>query len=324
MKEVVFIRRNIEKWKNTEQLVEKATELTPDRLADAYIDLTADLAFAQTHYPESRITIYLNNLASTLHNIIYRNKREKWTRILTYWKTEVPLIMYDARKELLHSFLIFAAFVIVGVVSTLYDENFPRLILGNGYVDMTLKNIAKGDAAAVYKGGDEMSMFLYITFNNVRVAFLVFVFGLFTSFGTGYILLQNGIMLGAFQTLFYKHGVLGESMLAIWLHGTLEIWVIIVAGAAGLAMGNGWLFPGTYSRMESFKRGAMRGLKIVVGTVPMFVVAGFVEGFFSRHTHYPTFVRLGFILFVLAFIVYYYLYLPRKTYYGTSLSTTKD
>lgn len=62
----------------------------PDQLADAYTELTADLAFAQTHFPTSRITIYLNNLASALHNEIYRSKREKWTRIITFWTREVP------------------------------------------------------------------------------------------------------------------------------------------------------------------------------------------------------------------------------------------
>ena len=77
MKEVTFIRRNIEKWKETEKVVERAASLSPDQLADAYTDLTADLAFAQTHFPTSRITIYLNNLASALHNEIYRNKRKK-------------------------------------------------------------------------------------------------------------------------------------------------------------------------------------------------------------------------------------------------------
>jgi hypothetical protein len=104
MKEVTFIRRNIEKWKETEKVVEKADKFNPDRLADAYTELTADLAFAQTHYPSSRITIYLNNLAFALHNVIYRNKREKWTRIITFWTQEVPQTMHDARKELLVSF----------------------------------------------------------------------------------------------------------------------------------------------------------------------------------------------------------------------------
>ena len=73
MKEVTFIRQNIEKWRDMELIAEGSIEVTPDRQADAYIDLTTDLAFAQTHYPKSRITLYLNDLASTLHNQIYRN-----------------------------------------------------------------------------------------------------------------------------------------------------------------------------------------------------------------------------------------------------------
>ena len=76
MKEVTFIRRNIEKWKETEKVVEQAASLSPDQLADAYTDLTADLAFAQTHFPTSRITIYLNNLASALHGLSLSGHRK--------------------------------------------------------------------------------------------------------------------------------------------------------------------------------------------------------------------------------------------------------
>ena len=300
MKEVTFIRRNIEKWKETEKVVEQAAGLSPDQLADVYTDLTADLAFAQTHFPTSRITIYLNNLASALHNEIYRNKREKWSRIITFWTREVPQTMYDARRELLTSFIIFIV----------------RLILGNGYVDMTLDNIANGEPMAVYNGSDEVPMFLGITLNNVMVSFNCFAMGLLTSFGTGYMLLRNGIMIGAFQTFFYQHDLLWESSLAIWLHGTLEIWAIIVAGAAGLALGNGWLFPGTYSRLESFRRGAKKGVKIVIGTVPVFVMAGFIEGFVTRHTELPDLLRLGFILLSLSFIIFYYIYLPNRKKHG--------
>lgn len=163
-----------------------------------------------------------------------------------------------------------------------------------------------------------MISFLGITINNIMVSFNTFIFGLFTSFGTGLILLRNGIMVGAFQTFFYQQGFLAESMLAIWLHGTLEIWSIIIAGAAGIILGNGMLFPGTYTRMESFKRGARKGLKIIIGTIPVFIIAGFIEGFLTRHTHFPVYVRLGIIILSLAFIIFYYIYLPKKRYYGTT------
>ncbi|MDD7258033.1 MAG: stage II sporulation protein M [Prevotellaceae bacterium] len=310
MREVSFIRQNIEKWRETERWVEDAKEVSPDTLADAYTDITSDLAFSQTHYPTSRITIYLNNLASALHNEIYRNKREKWSRMVTFWTREVPHTMHDARKELLVSLVIFAASVLIGAMSQYHDADFARLILGNGYVDMTLENIGKGQPMAVYSGSEEMGMFLGITLNNVFVSLAVFAMGIFTSVGTGFMLFRNGVMLGAFQTFFFQHGLLAESMLAIWLHGTLEISAIIVAGSAGVAMGNSWLFPGTYSRMTSFRRGAMRGLKIVVGTVPLFIVAGFIEGFFTRHTEWPYTLRLAIILSSLAFVIFYYIGLP--------------
>lgn len=311
MKEFTFIRNNIDKWQRAEIIISDADSQSPDRLAEVYTDLTSDLAFAQTHYPDSRITIYLNKLSSVLHNSIYCNKREKWTRILTFWTQEVPLVMYDARKLLLASFLIFLISMLIGVMSQCFDHEFCRIILGDYYVDMTLDNIAKGKPMAVYDSDGELNMFLGITFNNIRVSFMMFVSGILTSIATGAYLFQNSVMLGCFETFFAQHGLLYESFLAVFLHGTLEISAIIIAAAGGLAIGNGWLFPGTYSRLFSFRRGAKRGLKIVAGTVPVFILAGFIEGFVTRHTEIPDALRLSFILLSLAFVIGYFVILPQ-------------
>lgn len=312
MKEVTFIRQNISKWRGAELVVETIGDTDATELADTYIDVTSDLAFAQTHYPESKITRYLNNLASALHNEIFRSHRYRWSRLLTYWTQDVPLTMWEARRELLLSFIVFTASVFIGFLSQLLDPEFCRIILGDRYVDMTLQNIASGEPMAVYSGNSEGTMFGSITMNNVMVSFVTFALGIFTSLGTGFKLFQNGVMLGSFQTFFAQHELLWESALAVWLHGTLEISAIIVAGAAGMAMGNGWLFPGTYPRITSFRRGARRGLRIVVGTVPVFIVAGFIESFFTRHTEWSDLLRLSIILCSLAFVIYYYIVLPKK------------
>lgn len=312
MKEVVFIRQNIEKWRATEAIIDDIDNMSPDVLADAYVETTSDLAFAQSHYPQSRITMYLNNLASALHNELYRAKREQWTRLITFWTREVPAAMRRERRALLVSLLVFVVSAFIGVVSQLGDAEFCRVILGNGYVDMTLENIEKGNPMGVYGNDDELPMFLGITLNNIFVSFVEFAMGMLTTFGTGFKLFQNGVMLGSFQTFFFQQGVGFESILAVWLHGTLEISAIIVAGAAGIVLGNGWLFPGTMTRLESFRQGARRSLKIVVGTVPLFIVAAFIEGFFTRHTEWPDAVRLTIILASLAFVLYYYVYLPNS------------
>ncbi|MDR1762534.1 MAG: stage II sporulation protein M [Dysgonamonadaceae bacterium] len=321
MKEVSFIRRNIEKWRSLEELVDEAVgknHYNPGELADAYSEITTDLSFARSHYPNSRISLYLNNLASALHNYLYKNKKEPVSRFITFWTQEVPETMYLSRRELLYSFLVFAVSIVIGVVSTFYDEEFPRLILGNGYVDMTLQNIENGEPMAVYGNSSEIPMFRHIVFNNIRVAFNTFVMGLLTGFGTGYMLFFNGIMVGSFQTFFFQYGVGFDSMLAIWLHGTFEISAIIVAGAAGFALGNGWLFPGTYPRGYAFRQGAKRGLKITAGLVPVFLTAGFIESFLTRHTEFPDAVRIAIIAFSLAMVIYYYIILPKKVYYGKS------
>lgn len=310
MKEALFIRNNQERWRQTEAVADSARQQPPDVLADAYQDIIADLAFAQGHYPQSRITVYLNGLAVALHNEIYRYRRERSSRFVTFWTHEMPLALYDARRELLLATCIFVFSVLVGVVSTLGDADFPRLIMGDAYVDMTLDNIANGRPMDVYAGEDETTMFLGITLNNIMVSFTVFASGLLSSLLTGWLIFQNSVMIGAFETFFNQHGLLWQSALAVWLHGVLEISSILVAGAAGIVMGNGWLFPGTYARLTSFRRSARRGLKLVVGTVPIFIVAGFIEGFLTRHTEWSDGLRLTIIAASSAFVLFYYVWLP--------------
>lgn len=116
--------------------------------------------------------------------------------------------MYDACRELLTSFLIFLCSALIGILSTTNNPEFVQLILGNSYVDMTLNNIANETPIAVYNGGSEIPRFLGITLNNVMVSFYCFATGILTSFGTGYVLLQNDIMVGSFQTFFFQHGLL--------------------------------------------------------------------------------------------------------------------
>jgi uncharacterized membrane protein SpoIIM required for sporulation len=127
-------------------------------------------------------------------------------------------------------------------------------------------------------------------------------------------------MVGCFQYLFYEEGLLWESALTIWIHGSLEIPAIIIAGAAGIAMGNGWLFPKTYRRIDSFRMGARRGLKIIVGTVPVFIIAGFLESYLTRHTDLPNALRLIFILLCFSFVIFYFVIYPRKIFHRINSS----
>jgi hypothetical protein len=92
-------------------------------------------------------------------------------------------------------------------------------------------------------------------------------------------LFYNGIMVGAFEYMFFAKGLGWQSIMVIWIHGTMEIASIIISGCAGLVMGAGILFPGTYSVAQSFKRNVKDALKIIISMVPFFIVAAFLESY---------------------------------------------
>lgn len=310
MREVAFLRKNADKWKKFEQLLKDKSKDDPDKLADLYIELNADLAYAQANYPGSKTEEYLNQLSVAVHDEIYRSKKEETNRIITFWTRELPELFATKQKELLYSFIVFALAIGIGVLSSLNDPSFVRYIMGDAYVNMTISNIDQGDPLAVYKKASEMNMFFAITINNIRVSFYAFASGLLTSIGVGMVLLNNGIMVGAFLHFFAKYGLIGEALRVIFIHGTLELSAIVIAGAAGFVVGNGFLFPGTYSRKESFIKAGKEGLKMIIGLVPVFIAAGFLESFVTRFTNMPVWLSLLIILSSLGFIIFYFVALP--------------
>jgi uncharacterized membrane protein SpoIIM required for sporulation len=310
MREAAFVRQNKDKWSTFENVLKNKEQLEPGDLSDLYIEVTDHLSYAKTFFPESKTMAYLNSLSSLAHQKIYKTKKEPKNRIITFWKEEFPKEFYQYQKTLLASFLFFLLFSLIGAYSAATDGDFVRSFLGDGYVNMTLENIEKGDPMAVYKKQGEFNMFLGITINNIRVALMAFSYGLLLGIGTFMILMQNGIMLGSFQYFFYDQGLLWESVRTIWIHGTIEISVIIIAGCGGIVMGNGLLFPGTFTRLQAFKRSAKAGLKIMVSTIPFFILAGFLEGFVTRHTEMPDWLAIAIIGSSLFLILFYYVYYP--------------
>lgn len=288
MREAQFVNRNTQKWQTIEQQSAGNRDgRDPDQLVTDFVELTDDLAYARTFYPGATVTRYLNGLAARTHRSLMVSQPTDRGRLLNFWRYELPLLFRQSHRLLAVSAGVFVLAGVLGWLSAAHDDTFVRLILGDQYVNMTLENIKKGDPLGVYGSGDSAGMFVQITLNNIYVAFRTFVFGLLASFGTIAMLFYNGIMLGSFQYFFYERGLLLDSVLKIWIHGTLEISAIVIAGCAGLTVGNSFLFPGTYSRLESFKRGMKQGLKIAVGLVPIFIVAGFLESFVTRLTLPP-------------------------------------
>ena len=311
MKETRFIEQNRKKWEELEQQLNQSTK-DPDRLSDLFIQVADDLSYSRTFYKNRVVRVYLNQLTQRVFGSLYRNTLNQKKKFVFFWKQDLPEILYLSRKELRLSLVIFLLSMALGVVSSIYDPNFCASILGDGYIQMTQSNIKNGDPMAVYKDGNSVDMFLGITTNNLMVAYRTFIFGLFAAVGTIGIMVYNGIMVGVFQYFFVERGLFIESALTIWMHGTLEISAIIIAGGAGLVMGKGIVLPGTYTRMQALRISARSAIKIMIGISPIFIVAGIIESFITRLTELNDIIRFIIILSELVLILAYFFWLPRR------------
>jgi uncharacterized membrane protein SpoIIM required for sporulation len=315
MKEITFLKQNAEKWEQYESKMAGKERIKPSELTDMFIELTDDLSYSSTNYPGTKTVEYVNSLTSRVHHLVYKNKKEHGNRIFTFYSKELPEIFAKYRKELFYSFLITAIATFIGIVSQLKDDSFVRLILGDYYVDSTIERIKKGNPLGIYGEGNQFYMFVYITLNNIKVSFTAFVFGLATAFGTSLLLVYNGVMLGSFFAMFYQYNVIDKALKVVWIHGTLEISAIVIAGCAGIILGNSYIFPGTHTRMYAFKTGGKNGMKIVLGLVPVFITAGFLESFVTRYTEMSTALSMTIIGLSFVFIIGYFVVLPLRLYY---------
>ena len=311
MREVAFIKQNKEKWLDFEQAIFGKAKKNPDEMASLYVHLINDLSYAQSYYPKSKTVIYLNYLASQIYQKIYKTKRTETNQLVQFFAIDVPLLLFQYRRSRLYSFVLFFVFIGIGVLSARFDPDFVRLILGDQYVNMTLENIKDGNPVAVYKSGGNWGSAFGITLNNLFVGLRCFLYGLFAGVGTLWIYIQNCIMLGSFQYFFYDQGVFWESVRGIWIHGSMEIFAIVIEAAAGLILGASILFPKTYSRMASLKIGFKAGFKIFIATMPFTIAAGILEGFVTRYAlEMPNWLNVFIILSTLFLISFYFLIFP--------------
>jgi len=310
MKETRFIAQNKQKWQEAETLLESPVK-DPEKLSNLFVQVVDDLSFSRTYYPNRSVRVYLNKIARQYFSLIYSEKKTKHSPFKLFWTDELPQLVLYSKRELLISLLVFLAAMAIGVFSSAKDPQFVNSILGDSYVAMTEKNINDGDPMAVYKQSHQLNMFFGIALNNLMVAFRTYVLGIFLAIGTLASLISNGVMVGCFQYYFLERGLFLESSLTIWLHGTLEISSIVLAGGAGLTLGRGLIFPGTYSRLQSLQISGVRSLKLMLGVTPVLVLAAIIESFLTRYTGAPVVLKALLILLSAAFIIGYFIIYPR-------------
>lgn len=312
MREALFIKKNKDRWLKNQS--EPPTE--PDEMAKTFTQLVDDLAYAKTFYPSGKTVQYLNKQASDIYLSIYKNRKEESSRLVYFWKYELPMVIFKHWKTLLFSFILFTTFFLLGFFVSAKDQEVADNFFGNGYVQKTLENISEGNPFGIYETGNPILSWLRIMINNIRVAFIFFVTGIFCGVPTMYKLAETGAMVGIFDQLFASKGLGIQFWLVVFVHGTLEITAIILAGAAGFILGKSFLFPGTKKRMDAFREGAKDGVKIMIGIMPAFIIAAFFEGLFTRLYNdaawFTTLLTTASVIFVFWYFIIYPLQLAQR------------
>jgi len=309
MQETDFILQNKEKWKEFEEVL-KSPNKDPERMTDLFIETTDDLSYSRTYYPNRSVRVYLNGISQLVYQAIYKNRSGEKNIFRKFWFQDLPIAMWHSRKALIWSFLLFATGLTVGILSSMHYPAFANIILGDSYIEMTEANIANGDPMAVYKDEEPFRMFFRIAWNNIRIAYGTFVLGILFGIGTVYVIFYNAIMVGAFIYFFIERNLFKESFLAIMLHGTLELSMIVVAGCAGFALARGLIFPGTFARGQALIHSARNGIKILMGVTVLLVYAAIIESFATRYTEMPDIIRLGIIILSFAIVIGYFVVYP--------------
>jgi uncharacterized membrane protein SpoIIM required for sporulation len=251
MRETLFIKKNKDKWESYD---DNPTN-DPNILSDRFVHVLDDLAYAQTFYPKGKTVKFLNERAVTFYNEIYKKKKEPFSKLLDYWKIDLPLVIRRNQKFILLALILFIIFVLMGTLSAMYQNDFFDTI-SPGYLDHTRENIAKGDPFGIYGGDGRAKSFLEIGLHNISIAFILdFIGGIPFGIVNTYSLLLNGMMVGGFHYMFYEAGLGWEFLLVVFIHGTFELFAIVLGVAAGYRLFSSAIFIGTYTRIESIKRG---------------------------------------------------------------------
>lgn len=312
VREALFIKKNKDRWlKNQQQPPED-----PDEMAREFTQLVEDLAYAKTFYPSGKVTEFINAEAAKIYLKIYKNRKEENNRFINYWKYDLPLTIGKHHGPMLFVFLIFVLFFGFGFLAYGENDDFGSLFLPGDYIPETKDRIANGNPFGVYESGDPVLSWIFIMINNVKLALAMFAGGLLLAIPSVFFLIRSAAMVGVFFKLFEMHGLGADFWRVVFVHGTLEMTGFILAAGAGVILTKSFLFPGTIKRLQSLKRGAKDGMKIIIGMVPVLMLAAFFEGLFTRLYNDVSILTTGIttvsMLFVLFYFVIYPIILVRK------------
>ena len=303
-----FIESRRPRWERLEKLLQslergKGRNLQPSDLPDVgrlYREATADLARLQTFQHEAALPDdlldYLNHLVARAHGQIYRSPAPGLAQLRRFLRSTFPQTFRATLPWTISALAIFLLGFIYGLVAGTVDDTFIPLVAPPHLIQQVEGGKVWFDSILAVRPLASST----IMTNNISVTFLAFALGIIFGLGTVYIMAFNGLLLGTLAALCHLHGLSVDFWSFVLPHGVIELSAIFIAGGGGLLLGSALIVPGDLSRKEALIQRGRKSVQLILGCIPLLVVAGVVEGFFSP-AHLPPWIKFltAGLLFVL-------------------------
>lgn len=302
-----FLESRLEKWKRLEELTARASRVRLRNLTGQevrefgrlYRRTAADLAIAREEVRDQRLVNYLNHLVGRAHGAIYRSESSGFGVFLSFFRYEFPAIFRKAFPYTLASFLLFLLPAVFAFLLSYFDVAFGEA------VSPGLKRMIEAHenwTESVNKANPLVTTF--IQSNNIQVTFFAFAGGVLAGLGTVYVMVLNGIHFGMVMGLCVRYQF-WDIPIFVTGHGVIELTAIFISGGAGLLIGKALLMPGDLRRIDALVTNGLLAIKLILGCIPMLIVAGLIEGFISPAHISPWYKYSVSIVSALVLIAYF-------------------
>jgi uncharacterized membrane protein SpoIIM required for sporulation len=293
----LFLKTRRTEWQAFSTLLDKAEkdirQLTTTEISDLgrlYRAASSDLALSQRDFPGQRVTQYLNQLVARGHSLFYRHEPVGFKRISHFVLSGFPQVYRQNAWFILAAALLFFIPAIAAGMAIGFQPDNDRWLLPP-QVQSLRQQIENHQLWTDTPIQDRPYSASFIMRNNIQVAFLAFGGGVLAGLPTTYLLAENGLILGGLLGLTFHFGI-GFALLTFVVgHGFLELTVIMIAGGAGLRLGWAILHPGFVRRGDALRLAAGQAVWLILGCIPLLIIAGTIEGFISPSSEIPWAVK---------------------------------
>jgi uncharacterized membrane protein SpoIIM required for sporulation len=266
-----------------------------------YRQVASDLSAVREDPSGAAMAQYLNQLLGRAHNLVYMGKRagSGWSIVRFYAET-YPRIFRSTLAYTLTAFIVFFGGALAAFLVSVNDPRFPRHLLSGQMMDTIERREMWTHSVLTIKPVASSA----IMTNNLIVSFAAFAYGITAGIGTLWMMLMNGALLGVIGAACWQAGMSEKLWSFVAPHGVLELPAVFIAGGAGLRLAWAWLFPGYLSRRDSLARGGGEAVRLLLGVIPLLVIAGVIEAFFSP-LELPPAMKFSFAAPLFALLVLY-------------------